>query len=306
MANMVKQSKNIVKIVGVLVENSLKQNTYKNKEGKDTEYISGTLTIRTNQQISGKDEISDIPVSVWVAKYTKEGKINPAYESMVKAMNYVSLCVSENESTATKVLITSGNITENIYSVDGEKIYCTPRIQTNFINSVTNPSNYIPEATFTTDIVVGNIEDETNPKDGATTGRLKVKGMVCRYNGTMDVIDYVVENPNAINYIRSYWKNGDTVQISGKIRFNVKTEQIEVPTRFGDPVFKTKTSNCRELVITADSTDALTDEQKFTEAEVTAGLDKRKQIIEDAKNKSKKSTSTPAASPAAATNQYGF
>ena len=303
--NTTKQSKNVVKIIGTLVENSLKQNSYKNAEQVDTEYISGTLIIRVNQQISGKNEISDIPVSVWVSKYKKDGvTINPAYESMAKAMNtYTSLTVSQNESTATKVIITSGNVTENIYSIDGVNVYCSPRIQTNFISSITNPESFAPEATFITDIVVGNIEDEVNPSDNVPTGRLKVKGMICRYNGTMDTVDYIVENTNAINFIRSYWNIGDTVQIGGKIRYSVKTEQIEVSTRFGDPIVKSKTTNCREFVITADSSDSLTEEQKYSKEEIETGLAKRAELIEAAKNKSKKTVSTASVAKA---NPYGF
>lgn len=307
----VKQSKNVVRISGILVENSLKSGTYKNAEGKDTNYIAGTLTIRVNQQISGKDELSEIPVHVWVSQYTNAGKPNPAYDSIAKAMNtYTSLAVSENESTATKVLITGASLTENIYSIDGENVFCTPKVQTSFVNSVPVSSNYSPEATFTTDMVVGQIDDETSPTDGSSTGRLKVKGMVCRYNGTMDTFDYIVENPNAISYIRSYWNVGDTVQVSGKIRYSVKTDKIEIPTRFGEPQFKTRTSVSRELIITADSSDALTDEQKFTEEEIKNGLAKRTELIEAAKAKAKKSPSktTPTGSAPATpnANPYGF
>ena len=303
--NGVKQSKNIVKIIGILVENSLKQGTYKNAEQKDVEYISGALNIRVNQMISGREEVNEIPVNVWVSKYTKNGALNPAYESMRKAMEtYVSLAVCDDESKATKVLITTGSLTENIFSADGQNVFCSPRIQASFINSITNIANYIPEATFTTDMVVGNITDEID-KEGVATGRLKVKGMVCRYNGTMDTFDYVVEHPDAINYIRSYWKIGDTVQVSGKIRFTVKTEQIEVPTRFGDPVFKTKTTNCRELVITADSSDVLTEADKYSEEEVTNGLAKRAELIEKAKENAKKSSSGTT-TPATKSNPYGF
>ena len=237
----VKQSKNVVRISGILVENSLKSGTYKNAEGKEINYIAGSLVTRVNQSISGRDEINDIPVNMWVPQFTSTGKPNPAYESASKAMNtYTSLAVSENESTATKILITSGNLTENIYSIDGDKVFCTPKITTNFINSVSNISNYNPEATFMVDMVVGQIDDEVD-KEGAATGRLKVKGMVCRYNGTMDTFDFFVEHPNAITYIRSYWKVGDTVQVSGKIRYNVKEDKIEIPTRFGEPQFTGRT-----------------------------------------------------------------
>lgn len=308
MATTVKQSKNIAKIVGLLVENNLKAGTY-NKNGQESEYISGTLTIRVNQMISGQEETNEIPVTVWVGKYTKAGTINPAYDSMLKAMNtYVSLAVADNETMATKVLISSGDITENIYSPDGNTIRCTPRIRTSFINSITNLSNYVPEATFTMDIVVMDITDEVN-KEGVPTGRLKVRGMACKYDGSMDNFDFIVENLNAINYIRSYWQIGETVQISGKIRFTSKTEMIEVPTRFGDPVYRPKTTTCRELIITADSSDVLTPEQKFTKPEIEAGQALRNQTIEKEKERAKSRTNgagNNANASSSTTNNYGF
>lgn len=303
MAVTTKQSKNVAKIVGLLVENNLKAGTY-NKDGKENEYIAGTLTVRVNQMISGKEETNEIPIYVWVGKYTKNNTVNPAYESMAKAMNnYTSLAIANSESEATKVLISSGSIVENIYSPDGMTVRSTPRIQTSFINSITNLSGYVPEATFTMDIVVAGIDDETD-KEGLPTNRLVVKGLVCRYNGAMDHISFVVENPNAINFIRSYWQEGQTVQVSGKIRFTSKTEMIEVPTRFGDPVYRPKTTTCRELIITADSTDVLTPEQKFTKAEIDAGNALRMQTLEKEKERGKSAGNS--AKPAAAKSDYGF
>lgn len=306
MANTVKQSTNKVKIEGLLVENSLKTGSYKDKNNVDTEYISGVLTVRVNQMISGVEEINEIPVNVWVSKLKKDGQPNPAYKSMYDAMtSYTSLAASEDENKATKILMTSASVVENIFSTDGTTVICTPRITSSFVSSITNLSNYKPEATFTTDMVVGNIVDEVN-KDGIPTGRLKVRGAVCKYNGAMDYLDYIVEHPEAINYIRSYWKVGDTVQVSGRVRFTTKTEQIEVPVRFGDPVFKTKTTNCRELVITADSSDSLTPEQKFTAQEIEAGQKLREQAIEEAKKRANKTGNATSAHAPAATNPFGF
>lgn len=302
MAITTKQSKNVAKIVGLLVENNLKVGTF-TKDGKENEYISGILTIRVNQMISGQEEVNEIPVYVWVGKYTKNNTINPAFESMVKAMNnYTSLAIANSESEATKVLITSGSITENIYSPDGSIVRSTPRIQTSFISSITNLSGYVPEATFTMDIVVTEVVEETN-KEGIPTNRLIVKGMACKYNGEMSNLSFVVENPNGINFIRSYYQPNQTVQVSGKIRFTSKTEMIEVPTRFGDPVYRPKTTTCRELVITADSSDVLTPDQIFTPAEIEAGVALRAQTVEKEKERGKNVNSF--AKPAEK-NAYGF
>jgi len=300
-----KQSKNVAKIVGLLVENNLKSGTYI-KDGKENEYIAGTLSVRVNQTISGQEEVNEIPITVWVGKYTKAGTINPAFESMNKAMTtYTSVAAADNEGAATKVLISSGSIIENIYSPDGATVRSTPRIQTSFINSITNISNYVPEATFTVDIVVADITDETD-KEGVPTGRLLIRGMICKYNGAMDYLTFIAENPNAINFIRSYWAKGQTVQISGKIRFTSKTEMIEVPTRFGDPVYRPRTTSCRELIITADSTDVLTDEQKFTQAEIDAGIAMRNQAIEKEKERAKSASNKTSTVATPTVNNYGF
>lgn len=302
----IKKSTNIIKISGILVENNLKARSYV-KDGQTIEYIAGDLTIRVDQPIGGIQETSDIPVQFWVSKLKKDGDINPAYESVEKAMNtYISLVAAENESLATKVLINSAQIVENIFWKGG-KCYCSPKISATFISTAT-PTAYTPEATFLTDIVVGNITDETD-KEGIATGRLKVKGLVGQFSGTMDQIDYVVEKQDAIDYIRSYWNVGDTVQIGGKIRYSSKTDKVEVPTRFGDPVIKTVTRNIKDFIIMSDSTDALTENMKFTKAEVEEGMKKRAVAVEKAKERSltensKNSSSEKTASQAA--NPYGF
>ena len=304
----IKESKNIVKIVGTLVENSLKPGSYKDSTtGEEKEYISGSLVIRVEQTVSDKQEIEEIPVYTWVPKFTKSGKNNPGYDSMAKAMNtFVSLAATGNESTADKVSITMANIRENLYSADGETVFSTPRIFTNFANKP-GQNTVAPEATFTNDIVIGKITEEVN-KEGLPTGRLKIIGMISNYDGSMSNIDYYAENKDAINYIRSYWQEGETVQISGRIRWTNKTEHIEVPTRFGEPVFKNKTVTCKELIITADSSDMLTPEQKFTKAEIERGQELRATKVEKEKQNAKnKKNGTNIGKPTTTnTPDYGF
>jgi len=303
-----KESKNNVTIIGTLLTNKLATGSYKDKTtGTDVEYISGSVVVRVNQFINGVEEIEEVPVNVWSSKYLSSGKINPSYENLSKAANFVSLAVADNESLATKIMIKGARLEENIFSPDSTQVFCTPRISTGFINSTLAGGNYNPEATFIVDMVVGNIVDETN-SEGISTGRLKIKGMVSRYDGTMNNFDFYAENPNAINYIRSYWQVGETVQVSGKIRYTSKTIEVQVPTRFGDPVIQSKTTTTKELIITADSTDALGQQEKFTEAEISKGQEARNLLIEKEKARAASVSKSNASSTNGNTNSnpYGF
>ena len=303
-----KKIENNVKIVGVLVENGVKAGTYKNEKGETLDYLGGIFTVRVRQTVSGKEEVNDIPVYLWAGRKTKSGADNPAYDSVAKAVDtFASIAATGDESTATKVMINSGQLSENIFSTDGEQVACTPRIRGTFVRSVSaNPTEFTPEATFNTDLIVGLIKPETT-KEGIETGRLLVKGMIPRWDGVFENFDFVVENRNAIDYISSYWTSGKTVRVQGKIRFSSKTIIEEVATNFGDPVKKSKTIVNRDLIITAEVNSD--DIKQFTQEEIEAGMKKRLEAIEKEKEKAKarsKKVQASGANNVTSAPNYGF
>jgi hypothetical protein len=133
-----------------------------------------------------------------------------------------------------------------------------------------------------------------------------VTGICPQYGGSVDVINYVVENKDAIEYISSYWKVKDTVQIWGNIHFTSKTEKKTKNVGFGEPVETSETVSINELVITSGSPCALDGEQSYDDAQelITTALANRQLKLD--KMKEKKASTSTAKSSSATTKYPGF
>ena len=136
--------------------------------------------------------------------------------------------------------------------------------------------------------MVGSIVEEVD-RNGDSTGRLVVQGLIPQYGGRVDMIKYIVASENAVSHIHSYWNQGDTVKVKGKINFSSTTEYFEEEMGFGDPIRTARTKSIHELIITSGSVGALDEEMSYDIADVQKGLSERKQRIEAIKEKAKNS-----------------
>lgn len=144
---MLKQAENNCKIEGILSEIDLKTgSTVKN--GKTVEYITGSIKVRVNQMLNGKEVELDIPVYMFSNKLKNDGNPNPAYASIERVMNeYVSIAAAGIDS-ADRIRITGANIRMNEYYGQGDKLNSYPRINASFVTKVTDMTKYNPEASF--------------------------------------------------------------------------------------------------------------------------------------------------------------
>ena len=76
---MLREAVNQVKIEGILSETDLKYGSFV-KDGKTVETIGGSIKVLVVQNINGAPQSNEIPVYMFSQKYTKAGKLNPAYE----------------------------------------------------------------------------------------------------------------------------------------------------------------------------------------------------------------------------------
>lgn len=72
------QAQNKVTVVGKLLDVV----TGEGQLSDGRHYERATLTIRTTQTYGGREETSEIPVSLFATQYTSTGKQNPAWTSM--------------------------------------------------------------------------------------------------------------------------------------------------------------------------------------------------------------------------------
>ena len=295
---MLESKENSVKIEGILSEIDLEAGSY-NKDGKTVEKIGGSIKVRVNQMLNGAEVELDIPVYMFANKLTNKGTPNPAYASIERVMNEYKSIAAVGIDAADRVRITGANIRMNEYYGQGDKLNSYPRINASFVTKVTDMSKYNPEATFSAIFAIGSMGYETD-KDGVEVAdRYKIRGIMPQYGGSVDVIDFFATSPNVIDAVSSYWEQGDTVKINGKLNFTSKTEEKLVEVDFGEPRVERKTISVSELIITGGSQTPLEGDFAFDMDEIQAALEARQARLAElkAKAKVKDGKSTPKAAP---------
>ena len=293
---MLQEKRNFIEVVGPISEIDLKPNAQK---GTGREYISGTVTIKTEDKINGEIKPVEIPFNVFAFKDKNNGDPNPAYKSLMDVKeNYVSIaaCGNEQEATYVRVVTDKGGIRENsFYGRDGRLVE-TARPSATFFNIV-DPTRYEKRARFETVIFITGIDDELD-REGVPTGRLVVTGAVPGYNGTINKIKYIADGKDKIEHISTYWNKSDTVVVAGTIAYTTTIDKVERDMGFGDPIVETRTRTKRELVINSGSRTALEAEEAFDAKEIFDAIKERKAKLEELKNKATEKPAAPA--------DYGF
>lgn len=295
---MLESKENSVKIEGILSEIDLQVGSYQ-KEGKTVENINGSIKIRVNQTLNGKEVELDIPVYMFANKLTNKNTPNPAYASIERVMNEYSSIAAVGYEKADRVRITNANIRMNEYYGQGGNLNSYPRINASFVTKVTDMSKYSPEATFSAIFAIGSMGHETD-KDGVEIpNRYKIRGVLPQYGGSVDVVDFWATTPSVIEAVSSYWEQGDTVKVNGKLNFSSISEEKIIEVDFGEPRVEKRTVSVSELIITGGSQSPLEGDFAYDWDEIQAALEERQARLAQLKEKSKsKETKTaPKARP---------
>lgn len=284
-----KQCENRVKIEGILSEIDLVDGEF-TREGKTMPYIKGNVKVKVNYIYENTEYDIDVPVEVFVTKWTKNGTVNPAYKSIEDVKdNFVSIAAASafgnGEEVADRVRITNAQLTENaFYARNTGELVCQTRISASFINKI-KKEDCKPEATFINNMVVAGIIDEMDDM-GEPTGNLIVRGVVVQYGDKVDIINYKVTKKTAVDYISSNWSQGDTVNVNGILNYSAKTITSTVEKDFGDPVTEYRTVNVRELLIVG-GTAPFSEDMSYNSDDIGKALAARKARIENTKESNK-------------------
>lgn len=289
------QSTNRVTIMGTLNELNIEEKV----SGEGKEYVQGTASIKVDQEIGGKHVENIIPVRMFSMRLKKDGGKNIVYDRIVEMKeNFTSLAAAETPSQASKVIINSGQLQENMWlDKTTNQLRTAFQISSNFMKKA-NPEDE-EKATFELSGVVGDIRDEMD-KDGNETGRLILKFIVVGYLGKTDVIQLIAENPTAVNHIRNNWEKGDTVTLTGIVNMSYTVKTWTEEQGFGEPIKRTRTESKRELIITGGSPTGLDEELSYDMDAIKLALDERQTRID------KLSEKKPATSSANKSFNVGF
>ncbi len=283
---------NKVNITGKLLDATF--NSGKTKTGAP--YDRANLTIRVVQTFGGHEEVSEIPVSMFASKFKSDGGPNPAFQS-IQDLREMKTAQNVGIDNADSLRMTGATLRENNFVAKSGQLINGWQINGSFINSASTAD----VASFNLDIFIMDMTDEVD-RDGDETGRLLIKGALVQYGGKLDVLQFIVENPDTVDYIRSHWEVNSTVSVRGRIRVNVIEEKSSgSDNSWGEEIPETTTRTVRELIITKGDDEPKEEEFAYDPAEIKKGFNVRKALIEqmqlDARNKS---TAKPATATASA------
>lgn len=282
------QSQNKVNIVGKLLDTTFNTGTL--SDGRP--YERATLTVRVTQTYGGREEESEIPVSMFATQFTQRGTPNPAYQSL-QDLKKMRTAQNVGFEDADMVRINGATLRENAFvtKTSGQLINGW-QINASFVG-ITTMSQV---ASFIEDIFIMDMHPEED-RDGDSTGRLIVKGGIVQYGDKLDVLEFIVEQPESVDYIERNWNPNDTVTIKGRIRVtSVEEKTSGNDSSWGEDIPETSTRFIRELIITKGDDEGKEEEFAYDPAEIKKAFNVRKANIEQLQLDAKKnSSSKPAA-----------
>lgn len=286
------QSTNVVEISGILSQLEVEQK--KTVDGRN--YASAKATIKVDQEIGGKMVENQIPVKLFSMELKSDGKVSKIYTGILEMRDkFTSLAAfpddeKDKASKASKVVITSGQLKENIWvDPNSGQVRTGFEIDSNFMNAPRQGAEFESSARFELSGVIMDTQRETDANQ-EETGRLKVKVAVVGWTGKdgvtrVDVIDLIAASDSAVNFIESNWEKGDTVNINGAISFNQSTKVWYEEQGFGEPIKRSKTQTRKELIILGGSPSGLEEEYSYDANDIKAGLAARAARVEEQKKK---------------------
>ena len=236
-------------------------------------YKRATVTIRVTQAYGGKTETSDIQVGMFATEFTSTGKQNPAWKSLLD-LQMMKTAQNVGVDNASHVRLTGATLQENNFVSRQGNLINGWQIRGSFINE----AKVSDTASFATDIFIMDMQDEVD-RDGETTGRLKIKGGIVQYGGKLDVVEFIVENPDAVEYISRNWEVNGTVTVRGRIRVLTQEEEVQ-SSGWGEDIPDTTTRFIRELIITKGDDECKEEEFAYDPVEIKKAFNERKAAIE--------------------------
>lgn len=291
------QAQNKINIVGKLLDVTFGEG----KLSDERTYRRASLTIRVNQTFGGREEISEVPVSIFATQYTSTGKLNPAWKSLQDLHEYKTV-QDVGFDNADKIRVTGCTISENNFVSRNGQLINGWQLRASFINAASTED----VASFINDIFIMDMHEELDRND-EPTGRLVIKGGLVQYGGKLDVLEYIVEQPEAVEYISSHWNVNDTVTVRGRIRVtSIEEKPSGVESSWGEDIPEATTRYVRELIITKGDDEGKEEEFAYDPTEIKKGFNVRKANIEQMQADAKNGAAKKAAPAAQATNKYSW
>lgn len=237
----IKQSINVVNIVGTLVKNGLECKI--NAKGAD--YIGGSLVLRT-------DDGSEHQVDYYANKLTKEGKESGLYKGLVTIMEQaVSLEKAETPNEADVIKIGGGEFSVNDFKSPKDGNVATAlKISAKFANRLTQQEKETTPkvATFEVAGIVHKLDQEMIKAEPTGNGLVVLNAI--GYGGKIIPIKLIVKAEMVEAFGTAGFYEGGSAKFNGTIINTTTTEEVVEKQAFGEDLVKTvsRTKKLNEIM----------------------------------------------------------
>jgi len=269
---------------------------------------SAVADILVTENVNGVDEQSIISVKVFATPLTSTGKQHPGWQTIqeLKNMNTIQ---NVGLDAAQRVGVRKGEIRENSFVARSGQVVTGWALNTTFVNKITNGAD---KARARLMVFIMDMHDEVN-SEGDETGRLIIKGGVVGYGGKLNVMEFVVEDPDYVENARRTLEVNNTVVLNVRLRVLAREETYTSGGEgWGEEIVETTTRTVRELVVVG-ANPPLDEEFAYSPDDIHRAFNERKAEIEqmqlEAKNRSAKGkakTATPGPATTPADNKYSW
>ena len=263
-----------------------------------------TATIRVTQTYNGKEETSEIPVGFFATEFTGTGKTHPTWTS-IQTLEGLQTAQNVGIDRASSVRLTGASLQENNFVSRNGQLIQGWQIRGSFVNEASAPES----ATFNTEIYIMSMDDEFD-SDSVPTGRMIIKGGIVQFNNRLDVVNFIVENPDTIDYIQRHWEPNKTVTVKGRIRVtSIEVKPSGESAGWGEDIPEGPTTQfIRELIVTTGDDECKEDDFAYDPSEIKKAFNERKAYIQQLQIDARKKMNGAAApaAPTAAAKKYDW
>lgn len=239
-------------ISGYVFQHKLEVKTVKNQKSKafGQEFINGDLFVAVDE-----DGMNVLPVFFrYVTPTTKNGTPNRTYEVLKKIIdNPEKTWIVGGKENAYKVKINTQLGLNDYFNQEGERV-SVKRNEGGFVTLLNNLDPTLDRNKFTLDMVITKVtHHDANPEREGDTDCTYLKGAVFGYRNTLLPVEFVVRDPEGMNYFESL-EPSDSAPVATRVwgEINCKTIRRETvePTAFGAPSVRVVETKSREWLAT--------------------------------------------------------
>lgn len=309
---MKKNMNNATHIEGFLYEHDLAlKESGPNSKNPGTQYISGTVSIATN---NNKDNI--VPVHfTYVTATTKQGKPNATYGILSDIIDgKLGSMMGGAGDNAAKLRIDSAIGLQEFYSDrSGQEEFVSVKRNeggfvhtTNSLNDLENNRN-----TFRVDMLITGVRHIEADEERGLPEKAIIKGAIFNFRNDLLPVEFSAVHPGAISYFESLEassKNPVFTEVRGEQVSETITKTIEEKSAFGEASIREVKNVRKDWVITwaAEETYEWDNEETITAAEVQKAMADREVALATMKKNQDEWKAKNSAGQTAAPAKGGF